>query len=292
VVYHTILLIVTAYKPFQDNYWTVKVLLWFGSFIGSFFIPNEVLEKYWIACVCFSALFILIQLLILVDWACDWSEMWISKYEETQSAIYKWLLILSVVFSYSAIIATTVILYMYYSNCPINQFAITFNLVLSLIVNLCSVHPRVQDVSPRFGLFQGAIIALYCTFVMASALATKGSCSTLEPSNTNLDEVMKYVGLAFTFISLGQSAFSTASAADDDEKSYNYHYFHFVFVLASFYMASILTMWVQVGVANDVFVFLKGDENFWVKIVSSWVSFLLYLWVLWAPVLFPDRDFS
>jgi hypothetical protein len=30
----------------------------------------------------------------------------------------------------------------------------------------------------------------------------------------------------------------------------------------------------------------------WIKVVTSWVSNVLYIWTLVAPILFPNRDFS
>jgi len=36
----------------------------------------------------------------------------------------------------------------------------------------------------------------------------------------------------------------------------------------------------------------SGMAAVWVKIVSSWLAILLYMWTLLAPILFPDRDFG
>jgi hypothetical protein len=56
-----------------------------------------------------------------------------------------------------------------------------------------------------------------------------------------------YVGLGFTIISLSYSAMSTGQSgifsAHEMEGPYNYSFFHFSFVMASFYMASVITKW-------------------------------------------------
>ncbi|ODV92625.1 hypothetical protein CANCADRAFT_21394 [Tortispora caseinolytica NRRL Y-17796] len=82
------------------------------------------------------------------------------------------------------------------------------------------------------------------------------------------------------------------SESDDDEHSstqYNYTIFHFIFLLATQYVATLLTMNVhedQLGDFNPV-----GRTYFssWLKIISAWICFCLYAWSLIAPVVMPDR---
>ena len=80
-------------------------------------------------------------------------------------------------------------------------------------------------------------------------------------------------------------------ADKDDERGsvqYQYSTFHFVFFLATCYTACLLTSW------NTMKREESDDETFiiigrsmtvvWVKIVSSWVVYLLYAWSLVLPV--------
>ncbi|KAI5809208.1 serine incorporator/TMS membrane protein [Pyronema omphalodes] len=80
----------------------------------------------------------------------------------------------------------------------------------------------------------------------------------------------------------------------DDEKygtQYSYAFFHVIFILATAWTATLLTMSIEPG---------KGEEEgfqpvgrtyaaSWVKIVSAWVCYAIYVWTLVAPYLFPDR---
>jgi hypothetical protein len=85
---------------------------------------------------------------------------------------------------------------------------------------------------------------------------------------------------------------------NDDERAstqYNYAMFHVIFFLATAWVATLLTMdW------DDE---KRGTEDFatvgrtlwasWVKIVSSWVCYAMYVWTLVAPVVLPERfDFE
>ena len=36
----------------------------------------------------------------------------------------------------------------------------------------------------------------------------------------------------------------------------------------------------------------NSDAAVWIKITSSWLGLLVYIWTLIAPVFFPDRDFD
>lgn len=108
--------------------------------------------------------------------------------------------------------------------------------------------------------------------------------------------------------SLPESALSDASyfkdlsddGDEDDEGSYgeersgikySYVLFHVIFFLATQYIAALLT--INVGISeNESGSFVPVGRtyfNTWLKIVSSWVCYLLYGWTLVAPAVFPDR---
>jgi hypothetical protein len=79
----------------------------------------------------------------------------------------------------------------------------------------------------------------------------------------------------------------------DDESgavSYNYSLFHFMFVLATLYAMMTLTNWYRP--AKDFSTYNNNLASLWVKISSSWICVILYIWTCIAPALFPDREFS
>ncbi|KAK4126552.1 TMS membrane protein/tumor differentially expressed protein [Parathielavia appendiculata] len=87
---------------------------------------------------------------------------------------------------------------------------------------------------------------------------------------------------------------NNSNTRNDDERAstqYSYAMFHVIFFLATAWVATLLTMdW-----DDDK----RGSENFatvgrtlwasWVKIVSSWVCYAMYVWTLVAPVVLPER---
>ena len=81
----------------------------------------------------------------------------------------------------------------------------------------------------------------------------------------------------------------------DDEKNavaYNYTLFHLIFLLSTAWVATLLTQ--NIGGDKNI---EKGDFvpvgrtywASWVKIVSSWVCYVIFGWSLAAPVVLPDR---
>lgn len=78
----------------------------------------------------------------------------------------------------------------------------------------------------------------------------------------------------------------------DDERSttqYNYSLFHFIFLLATTWVATLLTMNVDTSKAGDFVPVGRSYWASWVKIISGWVCYVIYGWSLVAPVVLPDR---
>ena len=55
-------------------------------------------------------------------------------------------------------------------SCTLNQFFIAFNLTLCTINTVPCVHLAAQEASPRSGMTQASMAALYCTFLFMSAV--------------------------------------------------------------------------------------------------------------------------
>ena len=85
---------------------------------------------------------------------------------------------------------------------------------------------------------------------------------------------------------------------NDDEKNgtqYNYALFHVIFMLATAWIATLLTQSIASG-TEDNGDFVPVGRTYWaswVKIVSAWVCYGIFGWTLSAPVMMPDRfDYS
>lgn len=69
--------------PIQNGFWGIKYIVVIGFAIGAFFIPNDTsFPTIWMWVGLFGGVaFILVQLVLIVDFAHSWAETWVGQYE-------------------------------------------------------------------------------------------------------------------------------------------------------------------------------------------------------------------
>jgi hypothetical protein len=199
----------------QNGFWGPKIVAWFGLIVLSFLIPDGFFIV-WGNYVAFAGamLFLLLGLILLVDMAHTWAEFCLSKIEDTDSRVWRGILIGSTLGMYVASIVMTILQYIFFasSGCSMNQAAITINLILLFVVSAVSVHPAVQEYNPRAGLAQSAMVAVYCTYLTMSAVAMEPDdklCNPLVRANA-ARKASVVVGAIVTMLTL---AYTTTRAA-------------------------------------------------------------------------------
>ncbi|EGN98949.1 hypothetical protein SERLA73DRAFT_108164 [Serpula lacrymans var. lacrymans S7.3] len=202
----------------QNGWWGPKVLLWIILVVVSFFIPNGFFI-FWGNYVSLigATIFILLGLVLLVDFAHSWSETCLDNWERSNSNIWQWILIGSTAGMYITTIALTGVLYAFFagSGCTLNRFFISFNLALCVIITIMCIHPLVQEHNPRSGLAQSGMVAAYCTYLIVSAISNHDheSCNPWNrnggPSSGTRTTTVA-LGAVFTFLAI---AYSTSRAA-------------------------------------------------------------------------------
>jgi serine incorporator 1/3 len=65
---------------------------------------------------------------------------------------------------------------------------------------------------------------------------------------------------------------------------------HFYMCLASIYVGMLVTNWTSASITTDTLI--SNDFGFWVRVVISWATALLFLWTLVAPRVCSERDFT
>lgn len=202
---------------FNNRWWGPKVLLWLVLTVLMFFIPHGffvVWANYF--SLIFACMFIVVGLVLLVDFAHTWSETCLDRWETTEAPFWKYTLIGSTLGMYAAVITVTGLLYGFFSGngCGLNTFFITFNLILCLVVTALSVSPAVQEANPRSGLAQSSMVAAYCTYLITSAVMNRDNAQcnpiTRGRGGAGAKQTTVVVGACFTFLAI---AYSTSRAA-------------------------------------------------------------------------------
>lgn len=158
----------------QNGFWALKYLILIGAIIGAFFIPHGQFGQVWMYFGMIGGfLFILIQLVLIIDFAHSWAESWVDRYEETESRGW-YCALLSFTFLHYALAITAVVLfyvfYTTYESCSLHKFFISFNLILCVIISIISILPKIQEAQPRSGLLQASVITLYTMYLTWSAM--------------------------------------------------------------------------------------------------------------------------
>ena len=63
-------------------------------------------------------------------------------------------------------------------------------------------------------------------------------------------------------------------------------------MLAAMYYAMLCTNWGKLDIFEEKSPVETGDTAFWLKLVAEWITMLLYILSLLAPVICPNRSFD
>nr|CDS24426.1 serine incorporator 1 [Echinococcus granulosus] len=175
----------------HNGFWFFKIIAIVGIMIGAFFIRDPMFLYIWmIFGLIGAALLILLQLLLLIDFAHSWNEKWTEAYNETHHRGYACGLISSTVFFYAISIAAAVLFYVFFGSspsCHLGKMLISINLILCVTLSVISILPFVQENLPSSGLLQSSFISVYIMYLTWSALVNipEVECNpTLRTINT------------------------------------------------------------------------------------------------------------
>ncbi|MBW01639.1 Serine incorporator 3, partial [Eschrichtius robustus] len=274
-------------------FWFFKIAAIVGIMVGSFYIPGGHFTTAWFFIgMVGAAFFILIQLVLLVDFAHSWNESWVNRMEEgNPRGWYAALLSVTSMF-YILSIISVVLLYTYYTKpdgCTENKFFISFNLILCVVVSVMSIHPKIQS-GPSLNKenFIGLVV-----FVLSLLYSSIRNASNSQVSKLTLSGSDSVILRDTTANGASDEEDGRPRRAVDNEREgvqYNYSMFHLMLCSASLYIMMTLTNWYSPD-ANFQTMTSKWPAV-WVKISSSWVCLLLYVWTLVAPLVLTGRDFS
>ena len=212
--------------------WWLKGALLVAVTVGCWFIPDTFYTVYVDIARFFSGAFLLIQLIILVDFAYTWQEQWTSD----ERPMHKYVLAISAAMFGGSI---TLIGFLYHwfasSSCHVETFLITFALILCVGFSLLSVSPWIEG----GGLLPAAVVTSYSVYLLFSALGSDpskecnrlyGAGGSLTNSHANIWQTV--VNCVISGASVAYAAYNIytsgsligeedSAAAADDAESYS-----------------------------------------------------------------------
>ncbi|KAL4630048.1 serine incorporator 5-like [Arapaima gigas] len=160
----------------HNGFWFFKFLGLLGCCAGGFFLPNQetFLEVWRYVGATGGFLFLLIQLMLLVEFAHRWNQNWTSGIKYNKLWYVALALVTLVLFSVA--VATLVFMALYYTHpeaCTLNKVFLGLNASLCVMVSLLAISPCIQKLQPTSGLLQSGVISVYVMYLTFSALSSK-----------------------------------------------------------------------------------------------------------------------
>jgi hypothetical protein len=200
----------------QGN-WAAKLAAWLLFSVLPFFMPNGVVGAYAWAARVGSGAFLVIQMLILLDFTAAWNEAWVAAGEDDERWLYG--LLGLTVGAYAGTLGLAGLLYAFFKppgagSCSLNVALITLSLLLCLGFSALSVLP----VSRRGSLFPSAVTSLYVMYLAYSALTSEPrdyACNGLAHRLNAASGGTLAVGMVLTLASVVYSALRAGGLLGD-----------------------------------------------------------------------------
>lgn len=158
----------------QNGFWFFKFLVLVGITVGAFFIPDGTFHTVWFYFGAVgSFIFIIIQLILLIDLAHSWNAVWVQNAEDGDNKCWFAGLLSFTVLHYALALTAVVLFYVYYTqpdDCTEHKVFISLNLIFCVVISVVSILPKVQEAQPQSGLLQASLISLYTMYVTWSAM--------------------------------------------------------------------------------------------------------------------------
>uniref|UniRef100_A0A8D0DG07 Serine incorporator 5 n=2 Tax=Salvator merianae TaxID=96440 RepID=A0A8D0DG07_SALMN len=183
----------------HNGFWFIKLIVLAAMCSGAFFIPDQdtFLKAWRYVGAAGGFLFILIQLILLVEFAHKWNKNWTSGARHNK-LWYGYLAVVTLIL-YSVAVGALIVMAVFYTRadgCDFNKILLGVNGGLCLLISVVAILPCVQNRQPHSGLLQSGIISCYVMYLTFSSLSSK-------PPETILDENQKNITICIPDFSHG-----------------------------------------------------------------------------------------
>ena len=166
---------------FNNGFWVVKFGIILAITVGAFFIPkkSEFFRIWMYACLIGGFVFMLYQVIIVIDFGHSWSVSWAEKLETSNSKFWYLAMVLATLLMFTITLAAIATFYVLFAGahalnkCKANTFYITFIVIQCFLAMVISVIPTVQQELAGAGLLQSSVVVLYTSYLTFNTLSTE-----------------------------------------------------------------------------------------------------------------------
>ncbi|GIX98087.1 serine incorporator 5 [Caerostris darwini] len=223
----------------HNGMWCYKLLILCLICAGIFLIPAQYVNNFRTIWMYFSmvgaGVFIIIQLMLIVDFAHAWTDNWLQKVSNGGSRCWFVAMVFCAMIIYTAIVIGIVLIAQNYTRaegCSTNKIFIGVNGGLCLLCSFISIMPSVERSTgdSRAGLLQSSVISAYVVYLTWSALSSEPTlagtgvgtqqerilpedeefCSPSDVSFLANKDIICYGGVGITFLMVISSTLRTS----------------------------------------------------------------------------------
>ena len=307
VVVFALDLVLSVIDPhFFDNWWVVKFFIFIGLCVAFYYADASVFDHNgyaWFARIG-GFLFIMMQQVILLDFAMTWGEKWEAYSAEERGfsgEIDRWRIAILATGLGLLVISIVCVGFMFHyfqgcvSNDVINSLCL-ISIVLSTVFQL--------SIKTSASILTSGVMSAYFTYVSFSALTLGADLECNPTISGNPQLVTTIIGMVIVALSLCYTVYNTllylppAEYRDGETSRESYAApglrqllasVILVFILGSCYYAMVLTNWSTLQANFQLGNARQGETAMWLQASAQWICCLMYVWAMSAPLLFPDR---
>jgi hypothetical protein len=283
----------------HTRFLVLHAIVLLGMWVGFWFVPDPFYDFVMKAAIYISALYELLQIIILLEFFHKLNEEWTKDVDENHQCRTGWKPIgISFTLVLAAVAALGVSYYIFVSDgCDANTAIITVNLVLALVLFVASLF--VEHAS----ILTASLVAVYVAFLTISGLICQSACNRIATGKQGIG--FSIAASIFTIIWACYSAFSSGDqfgafrmtpkrdGESEGEDLFSLSFFHTLMALAAIYVTMIVTHWGQAAGDNPPSgVTSRGNVGKWINFAVAWILMILYAWTLVAPFILKNRDWT
>eukprot|EP01065_Artemidia_motanka_P036409 TRINITY_DN44335_c0_g1_i1.p1 TRINITY_DN44335_c0_g1~~TRINITY_DN44335_c0_g1_i1.p1 ORF type:complete len:443 (+),score=107.74 TRINITY_DN44335_c0_g1_i1:56-1330(+) len=285
----------------------IKLLLYLILVVASFFIPQDFFKGYaYVAAGC-GAAFLCMQSVILIDFAYNWNDAWVSRGEE-EPRFFRAIFFVTLLLFGGAIALSGLMFHWFVAvdgcegtDYTRQAFFVSFNLICGVLYTVVSGKLSASG-HKQASILPSSVVFIYSTWQTFSAIMSYSGegCNLIHVSSDKitftsvLSICITAIALVYAALSAGfsRSAFSLHGNGENSME-FSFTFFFLCMLMGAGYLAMVLTGWDIHGTGvtdkdGDVSVD-SGKGSMWVKVLTAWLTIILYTFSLAAPACCPDR---